>query len=78
MQTLKTLVDVIVWTNFVFAMIMFVVPTIIGILTKGLAGTIATVEDGKLWFYRHGLAYLLGAVCFVVALFAIKVRVVLG
>jgi len=49
-------------------------PTVMGIATGGLAGTVNTVEAGQLWFYRHGLGWLLGMAFFAMYLFAVRVR----
>jgi len=51
-----------------------IAPTVIGIATGGLAGTINHVEAGQLWFYRHGLGWLLGMAFFATHLFTVKVR----
>ena len=40
---------------------MIIGPLIMGFLTKALVGTVNSVEDGKLWFYRHVLGFLIGA-----------------
>lgn len=74
MSSYKTLTSIITWTCFLFGMISMVVPTIIGIATGGLAGTINTVEAGQLWFYRHGLSWLIGIALFIAYLFAVRVR----
>ena len=70
----KTLTSIVAWTCFIFGLISVIAPTVIGIATGGLAGTIITVEDGQLWFYRHGLGWLLGMAFFATYFFAVKVR----
>ena len=74
MSSYKTLTSIVAWTCFIFGMISLVLPTIIGIATGGLAGTINDVEAGKLWFYRHGLSWLIGLGLFLTYLFAVRVR----
>lgn len=74
MSTYKKLTSIVAWTCFIFGMISLVAPTVIGIATGGLAGTINDVEAGKLWFYRHGLSWLIGLGLFLVYLFAARVR----
>lgn len=70
----KTLTNIVAWTCFIFGLGMMIVPTVLGIAFGGLAGTINSVETGQIWFYQHGLAYLLGMASFVTYLFAVKVR----
>ena len=60
-----TLTDFALWPLFLLGIVNIVAPTIMGIVTQSLAGSIHSVEDGKLWFYRHGLAYLIGAAALV-------------
>ena len=74
MSTYKTLTSIVAWTCFIFGMISLVVPTILGITSGALAGTINDVEAGKLWFYRHGLSYLIGLTLFFGYLLAVRVR----
>ncbi len=49
-----------VWVLLITGIIMIVLPIIFGIATKNLALTVHSVEDGKLWFYRHGLGIIMG------------------
>ena len=74
MSSYKTLTSIVAWTCFIFGMISLLVPTILGITSGGLAGTINDVEAGKLWFYRHGLSYSIGFALFLGYLWAVKVR----
>ncbi len=74
MSSYKTLTSIVAWTCFVFGIISLIAPLIIGIATGGLAGTINDVEAGKLWFYRHGLSWLIGLGLFLGYLFAVRVR----
>jgi hypothetical protein len=64
----------VAWTCFIFGMLMVLTPTVIGIATGGLAGTVNPVEAGQLWFYRHGLGWLLGMAFFAMYLFTVRVR----
>ena len=75
MKSYKTITSIVAWTCFIFGMISLIAPTVIGIATGGLAGTINDVEAGKLWFYRHGLSWLIGMGLFLVYLFAVRVRI---
>ena len=73
-STYKTLTAITAWICFIFGVISVIVPVVIGASTGTLAGTITDVEAGKLWFYRHGLSFLIGIVFFAGFLFAVKVR----
>ena len=70
----KTLTAIVAWVCFIFGLVLVLTPTVIGIATGGLAGTVNTVEAGQLWFYRHGLGWLLGLAFFAMYLFTVKVR----
>ena len=70
----KTLTSIVAWTCFTFGLVAVIAPTVIGITTGGLSGTINTVDAGQLWFYRHGLGWLLGMAFFATYLFTVKVR----
>jgi hypothetical protein len=70
----KNLTSIIAWVCFLMGLISVVAPTVIGIISGGLAGTINTVEDGQVWFFRHGLGWLLGMAFFAAYLFTVKVR----
>ena len=74
MSSYKTLTSIVAWTCFIFGMISTLVPTILGITSGALAGGINDVDAGKLWFYRHGLSYLIGLGLFFGYLFAARVR----
>jgi hypothetical protein len=74
MSSYKILTSIVAWLCFIFGVISLVAPTIIGISTGALAGTINDVEAGKLWFYRHGLSWLIGFALFLTYLFAVRVR----
>ncbi len=52
--------QIAVWVLFIVGLVMIIVPTVFGLLTKNLAFTVHSVEDGKLWFYRHGLGIIMG------------------
>ncbi len=70
----KTLTSIVAWTCFIGGLALVIVPTVIGIATGGLAGTINNVEAGQLWFYQHGLSWLLGMAFFATYFFAVKLR----
>lgn len=70
----KTLTTIVAWVCFIFGLISVIAPTMIGITTGGLSGTINNVEAGQLWFWRHGLGWLLGMAFFATYFFAVKVR----
>ena len=70
----KTLTSIVAWVCFLSGLSLVLAPTVIGIATGGLAGTITTVDAGQLWFYQHGLGWLLGMAFFVTYLFTVKVR----
>lgn len=70
----KTLTSIVAWTCFIFGLVLVIVPVVIGIATGGLVGTINNVEAGQLWFYQHGLSWLLGMAFFAAYFFAVKVR----
>lgn len=69
----KTLTAITAWILFVFGVISVIVPTVIGISTGALMGTINDIDAGKLWFYRHGLSYLIGFLLFLGFLYAVKI-----
>jgi hypothetical protein len=73
-STFKTVTSIVAWLCFIFGLLSIVAPTVIGITSGGLAGTINTVEDGQVWFFRHGLGWLLGIAFFATYLFTVKVR----
>ena len=70
----KTLTSILAWFCFIFGLMAVLAPTIIGITTGGLSGTINTVADGQVWFYRHGLGWLLGMAFFGTFFLAVKLR----
>ncbi len=72
--TFKTLTSIVAWVCFIFGLMSVIAPTVIGIVTGGLAGTINSVDTGKIWFYQHGLGWLLGMAFFATYFFAVKVR----
>lgn len=67
---MHTLAQIAVWVLFISGLIMIIGPLIMGLVTRNLAGTINSVEDGKLWFYRHGLGFIIGAILIVSAAYA--------
>ncbi len=52
--------QIAVWVLLIVGLLMIIVPIIAGLVTKNLAFTVNSVEDGKLWFYRHGLGIIVG------------------
>ncbi len=52
--------QIAVWVLLIVGLIMVIAPIIVGLATKNLALTVHSVEDGKLWFYRHGLGIIIG------------------
>ena len=72
--TFKNLTSIVAWLCFIMGLISVIAPTVIGIATSSIAGTINTVEDGQLWMYQHGYAWLLGMAFFATYFFAVKVR----
>lgn len=73
-ETFGTLADIALWVLFILGVVSILAPVIIGLATKNLAGTIQSVEDGKVWFYRHGLGFLIGAAAFVAFFYGLSVR----
>jgi type III secretory pathway component EscS len=71
--TFKTLTSIAAWMLFIFGVISLIVPTVIGISTGALMGTITDIDAGKLWFYQHGLSYLIGLLMTLGFLYAVKV-----
>ena len=73
-STYKTLTAIVAWTCLVFGLISVIGPTVVGIVTGQLVGTINDLDSGLLWFYRHGVSWIIGVVLFAVFLYAVKVR----
>lgn len=69
----EILIHLVAWLSLIFGLISIILPTFLGIKTGELAGSIEDVESGKLWFYRHGLSYLIGVAFFLAFLYAMKV-----
>ena len=65
-STYKTLTAITAWICFISGVLFVILPIVLGLASNGLAGTINDVEAGQLWFYRHGLSFLLGVVFFAV------------
>ncbi|MCJ7622961.1 MAG: hypothetical protein MUO76_05630 [Anaerolineaceae bacterium] len=49
-------------------------PTAVGIATGALVGTINDNDAGLLWFYRHGVSYIIAFLFLIGYLQAVKVR----
>ncbi len=73
-STFKNLTSIVAWICFIMGLISVIAPTVMGIASGAMAGTVNTVADGQLWFYRHGLGWLLGMAFFATYLFTVKVR----
>ena len=58
--TMQTLAQIAVWVLFISGLLLIIGPTIMGLTKKALVGAINSVEDGKLWFYRYGLGFIIG------------------
>ncbi|MCL4527917.1 MAG: hypothetical protein M1282_00700 [Chloroflexi bacterium] len=72
--TFKTLTSIVAWICFLMGLISVIAPTVMGIATGAMSGTVNSVADGQIWFYRHGLGWLLGMAFFATYFFAVKVR----
>jgi len=72
--TFGTLADIALWLLFILGVVSIVGPVIIGIVTRNLVGTINSVDDGKVWFYRHGLGFLIGAAALVAFFYGASLR----
>ncbi len=70
---METLAQIAVWVLLIVGLIMIIVPIIFGLATKNLAFTVHSVEDGKLWFYRHGLGIIIGIIAISAAGFVMAV-----
>lgn len=70
---MEIVAQIAVWVLLIFGLLMLILPTIMGLATKNLAGTVHSVEDGKIWFYRHGLAYLIGTFAIIAAAYVMSV-----
>ena len=64
---MNTLAQIAVWVLFIIGLIMIIASIISGLVTKNLALTVHSVEDGKLWFYRHGLGIIMGIIAIAAA-----------
>lgn len=69
----EVLAQIAVWVLFISGLIMILGPTLMGIATKALVGTVNSVDDGKILFYKHGIGYLIGAVFLAVAAYTLSV-----
>ncbi len=70
---MQTLAQIAIWALFISGLIMVIGPIIIGLIKKALVGTVDSVEDGKLWFYRHGLGSILGTIQIAAAAYVMSV-----
>ena len=69
-----TLADISLWVHFILGVVNVLGPAIMGIITRNLAGTVHSVEDGKVWFYRHGLGFLIGIAALAAFFYGASVR----
>ena len=60
----RTLAAISVWVLFFTFILSILLPVIVGLVTGALIGGINSVEDGELWFHRHGLSFLIGIAAF--------------
>ena len=72
--TFKNLTSIVAWLCFIMGLMAVIAPTALGIAGGVLGGTVNSVETGQIWFYRHGLGWLLGMAFFATYLFTVKVR----
>ncbi len=70
---METIAQIAVWVLFIVGLMMIILPIIAGLATKNLAFTVHSVEDGKLWFYRHGLGIILGTIAIAAAGYVMSV-----
>ena len=71
------LTSITAWVLFISGLLFFLIPIILGAI-GGLVGSINIVEDGILWFWRHGFSFLLGVIFLTASVFVIKSRKALG
>ena len=69
---MHTLAEIAVWVLFITGLIMVIAPILAGVATKNLALTVHSVEDGKLWFYRHGLGIIIGTIVIAAAAYVMS------
>jgi hypothetical protein len=72
--TFGTLADIALWILFILGVVNILGPAIMGIATRNLAGTVNSVEDGKVWYYRHGLGFLIGIAALLVFFYGVQLR----
>ena len=70
----KALASITAWVLFIWGLILVLIPTIIGLATGNLAGTIQTADDGVVWFWRHGVSFLLGVIFLTASVYVVKSR----
>ncbi len=70
---MEVIAEIAVWVLFITGLMMIILPIIAGLATKNLAFTVHSVEDGKLWFYRHGLGIIIGIIAISAAGFVMAV-----
>ncbi len=70
---MEVLAQIAVWVLLIVGLAMIILPIIAGIVTKNLAFTVKSVEDGKLWFYRHGLGIIIGILAITSAAYVISI-----
>jgi hypothetical protein len=70
---MEVLAQIAVWVLLISGILSIIGPIIMGLATRNLVGTIHSVEDGKLWFYRHGLGFLIGIFAIIAAAYVMSV-----
>ena len=70
---METLAQIAVWVLLIVGLAMIILPIIAGLVTKNLAFTVNGVEDGKLWFYRHGLGIIIGILAITSAAYVMSI-----
>lgn len=73
-RVFKALTSITAWVLFITGLILLAGPIIVGLATGELVGTINSVDDGMLWFWRHGLGFLLSVIFLTASVYVIKSR----
>ncbi len=69
---MEVLAQIAVWVLLIVGLIMIIASIISGLATKDLALRVRSVEDGKLWFYRHGLGIIIGIIAIAAAAYVMS------
>ena len=70
----KALTSIIAWVLFVSGLIFLLIPIIVGLATGALVGKINSVDDGVVWFLRHGVSFLLSVIFLTASVYVMKSR----